>query len=314
MQTVTRYPRTIDAPRVLTRKALARGLNRYRLPSYAWMHDLLQEYRSRVNIIELWKTVFGSVPADLDVHDVLGMQVQFANRVDRELFPVDLTYLDDCLNSGEEDPLDCGLIPETYGLPWEMCDLEELPAGSIPVLAVLALPEILERTGYAVEGELDGLNMDLLEWWQEAVEEGDLDDIPTWNLSRDMDGVRRFREALALLRPPLNALATVLDTVARDSGNPFLDTPGSFYRAEYDEFWNEEWCWCASCVKELTRLYEPVRERVEQMRAYYDWYCPYYEVVPHRRRLVVRTLARLVEGEWEIRDGELVFTNGGSND
>jgi len=314
MQTVTRYPRTIDAPRVLTRKALARGLNRYRLPSYAWMHDLLQEYRSRVNIIELWKTVFGSVPADLDVHDVYEMQVQFAGRCHHERFPVDLNYLDDCVNSGEEDPLDCGLIPETYGLAWEMCDLEEISPGAIPIMAVLALPEILERTGYAVEGELDGLNMDLLEWWQEAVEEGDLDDIPTWNLSRDMDGVRRFREALALLRPPLNALATVLDTVARDSGNPFLDTPGSFYRAEYDEFWNEEWCWCASCVKELTRLYEPVRERVEQMRAYYNWYCPYYDVVPHRRRLVVRTLARLVEGEWEIRDGELVFTNGGSND
>jgi hypothetical protein len=314
MQAIARYPHTIDASRILTREVVVRALNRYRIPSYAWMYDLVREYRSRVTILEMWRIAFGAAPADLDVHDVLGMQVQFASRIDRELFPVDLWYLDDCLNSGEEDPFDCGLIPETYGLAWEMCDLEEISPGAIPIMAVLALPEILEKTGYTVEGELDGLNMDLLEWWQEAVEEGDLDDIPTWNLSRDMDGVRRFREALALLRPPLNALATVLDTVARDSGNPFLDTPGSFYRVEYDDFWNEEWCWCASCVKELTRLYEPVRERVEQMRAYYNWYCPYYDVVPHRRRLVVRTLARLVEGEWEIRDGELVFTNGGSND
>jgi len=313
MQAIARYPHTIDAPRILTREVVVRALNRYRIPSYAWMYDLVREYRSRVTILEMWKIAFGAAPADLDVHDVLGMQVQFANRVDRELFPVDLTYLDDCVNSGEEDPLDCGLIPETYGLPWEMCDLEELPAGSIPVLAVLALSEFLDEPGYAVAGSLDGLNESLLGWWQGAVDEGDLDELPTWGLPVDSGGVQQLRQALALLRPPLNALATVIDTIVKESGNLFLDTPGAFYRAEYDEFWNEDWCWCATCIRELTRLYEPVRERVEQMELYYDWYCPHYGVVPARRRLVARTLAQLAGGGWEIRDGELVFLNGGSN-
>lgn len=314
MQAVVRYPHAIDAPRILTRDAVTRRLNRCRIPFYGWTHDLLREYRVRVRVIELWRTVFGAVPDGLPVRDILEMQVQFAGRVSQTLFPVDLMYLDDCLNAGEEDVLDCGLIPETYGLAWEMCETEELRPGAIPVLAALALPELLDEAGAFCDGQLDGLTMGMLAWWQEAVEEGDLDEIPTWNLERNMAGVRQLREALVLLESPLGGMATVLDTIVKDSGNPFLDTPGAFYRTEYDDFWAEDWCWCATCVKELTRLFEPVRERIAEMDAYYNWYCPAYEIVPEHRRLVVQTLARLVAGEWEIRAGELVFTNGGSND
>ena len=293
MQNVAELPVTADAGRILTAKrvltgAAARGvLGWFLLPSYGWLSNWLAEARDRAFVSELWGDVFGE-PMPYD--NVFDAEVAFAQRVDRELFPLDLLAMDDILGMAEYPVLSYPIQVYTYGVPWEMCFGDEISWRDVPMVAAVHAAGLVDESpvyqdiqrhydfGSAFENWIG-------DWW--ARQGYETEPVLTWPRDR-LQAMARLRR----LPPPLDGLAGVYAAVVKETGSVFFDWPNGygFYRCEYSDdcFFL---CWCSDCVDMLAKAFAAVREDVRRMMAYYDW----FNGAGSDGRRVIRALVELEE-------------------
>jgi len=224
--------------------------------------------------------------------------VQFVQRVQQELFPVDLYTMDGYAYCSEtETPLSFGIPIDSLGVAWEITELGDF-VGALQVLLAI-IGERLVETALAVDWlDTDGF----LESAQAWLEKRGID--LAWGLPEGQDaheGLLLLRQALALQPEPLDGLAVALDTTLRNTGNPFLDTVDDGWRCEYDDY--DEFYWDSHTVRMLTAHYDEARPRIGQLNAYYKW----YDDTLHAESQVVQLLTRLAAGAWSIQEGEIIY-------
>jgi hypothetical protein len=104
----------------------------------------------------------------------------------------------------------------------------------------------------------------VIDWWHEHEQTP-----PDYNAIEWPNYYRRAVRCLELLDTPFDGLAALYECVRGDSGNPFLDSPDMMWRYEYqygDYYWDLE------DIRQLQRAYGEVRERLEDLQVYLDWY------------------------------------------
>lgn len=285
MQRVAGMPVAADADRVLTGAMVLGLLDRFRLPSYAWLSDWLAEARDRAYVGSLWEGILGEKMPD---GYVLDAEVAFAARVNAELFPLDMLAMDDIVNSGSEGcTLGWPIQLETFGVPWEMASPVEIVDAAVPVVAAVHAAGLFDESvvyhNMSVSCDINQKFEDWLrEWW---VGHGyETEPVLTWPRERD-----RAMELLRGLPPPLDGLAGVYAGVVKGAGNVFFDWPGGYYQAEYTNF--DYFCWCEGCVEDLAGQFAVVRDDVLRMLAYQRWF-----LWPGSSRQVTEALVGLEEG------------------
>lgn len=294
------------SPGILTNVVARNMLNHNFLPSYewlcrkvlegvdwdwkkeqTWLYRWLREIEEREWLAGLWIGVFGEAAPEGGIFD---SEVAFVNRVDAELFPVDLQMMDDMLGAMEGSTLQFGIPIYGFGVPWEvMGGPVELDSWDMPmVMAVHA-------SGMCDENELFLLmhrnNVDVMMdwsmiWWEE---QGMDPPVLTWPLDRE-----RTMERLRRLPAPLDGLVGVYAGVVKETGSVFFDWPGGYWQCEYTHL--DCFCWCPECVRVLAEMFEQVEDDVRRLRAYYLWWLT---ANADERRRVVDVLVGL-EGD----DGE----------
>jgi hypothetical protein len=136
------------------------------------MLESLGEATDLFQIMELWEGVFHCQPGEDDRGSVLDMQCAFACRVHNELFPLNLEFMDDLVNAGE-NPFSCGIPARSYGVPWDVVDPDWLPDEYKP------LADVLVRCGEIMSDECD---VDLV-WPDDGYEQLSTLDAPLDGLS-----------------------------------------------------------------------------------------------------------------------------------
>lgn len=289
MSRASAHASAVCTPRILNRDAVKRLLNRFRLPRYDVLASYLEDYGHRVRPWNLWKAVFDEeLPT---VRDAFTMECEFVGRVHREMFPLDLDYMDSLYGSGE-DPLNFGIPIQGYGLPWEIVSFGDLAPGAKPVLATLGLFYQFDLADSVEEGFYNRLDV----WWDDVGRRA-----PACRLDAGVGGLERFREALQCLGEPFDGLDVVVMVLLKETGNMFLDAVSTFWQEEYDEYF-DMYCWCPECIGVLAEQFSLVRPEVKRLERYYDW----WQETPDAQDQVLDVLERVVSGRWEIRDGELI--------
>lgn len=317
----------------------ARALaNACRLPRYGGILWALRGIGAHGHLASLWRACLPPEAGDPPVEeDTLELGFSFAGAVDRYLFPLDLSAMDDMVNSGEEDVFGCPIYLGACGVPWELAGFEGSGCAVHPVLAAIghqlvAGLEDPDNDGWQEEedegglplvqrvdlwGDLEGMPEarqdmaaiadDARQWWPANANR----EQPRWGLPPGKEGIIRLQEALRLQPPPLDALADAIDCILKDTGSIFLDQISGFWAMEYEVEYGADlhsWYWTPEDVRQLAGLYEQVRPTVERLDAYADWYTDDYGApIPERALLVADLLCRLVAGNWHIEEGGAVI-------
>lgn len=267
MQTTASLARATDTPRLLSRAGVARLLRRCQVPSYHLVGMALDDILARGRILAAWRAVFGVTPTDPQQY-TFDLECEFVARVHRELFPVDLSFLDDFYNSGEGNLLDYWIPFNGYGLPWELSDaMDEVEACATPVLAVLGSLGFLNENDFDID--VDDMLDDLATWWYRKSGQAEL---PAWDRPPgDEAGLKALQARLRRLPPPLDALADVVDIALKNTGNTFLDSVPWFWDVEYTGgYYGLDWT--AENVRELAEEFDRARPAVNRLEAYKRWY------------------------------------------
>ena len=294
-----------NLPTVLARPEIARIVNAkgahkllfcFRLPMYVGrdgqgyrqqvnLVDLLRKYSLRADIYTWWQKYFHESSPRKWLFD---LQCEFVNRVDEHLFPIDLSEMDNMLNSGayeEAEPLHYPILYLSYGIPWEIEAITEFDASVQPVIAVVAL---LLAGGEKMADEIDL-------WWEFL-------DVPRpeYHNVEWIGDLPRLRDALACQDGPLSGLSVAIECVCKDTGNVFIDSP-TWLRYEYDGY--DEFWWCDSDIETLAHEYAEVKDKIARLTAYQKW----FDHTPGAMEQVTRLLVDLVDREYFIQDGEVIF-------
>jgi len=276
--------------------SLRQSLGRRRLPRYGSVAVHLQEAGDRSYIAQLWQAVFGETRATDDPYEDL---CEFARRVDRERFPVDLWATSQSLGDAER-PTEVPIYIGGYGVPWEVVGFDGVDPPDRAMVAVVCTAGVPTLGIPPVATYRDTASRhhdDLLTWW--AAHGYDQASIPALTWPRD-PGVAVA--VLETLEPPLDGLATLYRCVVKDAENPFLDLPRGYWQGEYVQ-WEWDWYWDSPSIRELTDLFEQVRAEVERLLEYYAWW---NQTIPDAEAAVVAALVGLERSEVyeELRDDE----------
>lgn len=335
----------LDPGRLLSRAGLRAAIDacRPRLPGYGAIWNALACLNRRNQIAALWRAVLppaaGEPPVEKGIFD---LEVSLVWAVDDHLFPIDLDAMNEYVSCGdaEDSTLECPIPIRGLGVPWELCPLESISDDAKPVLAAIAaqlaggcdrdsgydgeedggglLIDVLHRELRDMDEEDepalgcpepagDGLADDAAKWWREVAGR----EPPRWGLPAGEPGIRRLQEALRCQEPPLDGLADVVDTIFKDTGNPFLDNPSGFWVAEYEAEYGEYdagWYWTPSDVAHLAALFDAVRPRAERLDALSRWYSDDWgRARPERIPQVADLLRRLAAGKWDIQNGKVIY-------
>jgi len=268
-----------NTPRILTALTIGRALQRHQLPFYSgrlWsLAQYLRETHEWGQIAQLWREVFDE---GLETNYLLDAQAEFVQRVDRELFPVELECMDEICGYDGENPLNYPIFITTYGVPYEV-GFEEVLQAHCPLLAAMLV------AGCSLEIPD---TLPVWEWWA-SVGYPDPDELPREELAWLANNSEQARILLRSLNPPLNGLATLYGCIAKDTDNLFLEIPDGPWQGEYWDMY-DAWYWSPGEIRALAKMFAAVREDVERLKNYLNWY---YE---GRNREIIQTLLKLGEG------------------
>lgn len=296
----------ISLPTAMTSPTVARIVNvkgahkllfRFRLPAYvgidkpgyrqqASLANLLREYSLRADIYTWWQKYFHEPSPRIKW--LFDLQRDFLHKVDERLFPINFSEMDSLFNSGgyeEVEPLHYSIPYWSYGVPWEM---EAIAEFTVPVQPVIAIVAPLLADGGAQVDELDL-------WWETS-------DVPRpeYRSVEWCGDLPRLRDALACQDAPLDGLSVAIECVCKDTGNVFIDVP-AWLRYEYANY--DEFSWCDDDIETLARRYAEVKDKIDRLVIYERW----FSHTPGAMGQVTRLLADLVNREYFIRDGEVIY-------
>lgn len=198
----------------------------------------------------LWRAVFGDAPPD--VGSPFDLECEFVWRVNEELFPIDLAYMDSYLGC-EEDPLNYPIPIIGYRIPWEEWDPRDLPGYVRSIAACLA-----DHRG----GDDD------------VVPEGGAIAWLRLNPPEGLPGADHLVESalqrLKCLGAPLDALADLVSSALRSMNNVFLDWSGSMY--DEGDFDLDAFYWDADNVRWLANQFAQARPAVERIQVFAKWF------------------------------------------
>lgn len=216
----------------------------------AW---LCTAYESR-QVYVLWREVFGEEPLACWERSEWDVMMEFLQRVDRELFPVDLQMMNEFYYSLDEEPMNVPVPVSGLRMPWEVLGVEDLPAWQ-------GVAGRLMQENF-VSAMADDMGM-----MPEPAE--DLLEI-TW----PGEGEEVVEEALGRLRAegePWDGLAELLRlSLEPMTGNPFLDWPDEaqwICEYAYNEFY-----WTAEDIRYLAEQWAAVKEVGARIANFREWY------------------------------------------
>lgn len=267
------HPDPYPAAGLLTAQAISRRLNRRRLPSYrAIARQLFEVVGFRLHVSTLWREIFDQPMPDEDPFDAF---ITFVQKVDRELFPVHLLYMDDLLYNVETwQDLVCYPIPYIgYGVPWEVECFSCLEPWAQPMVAALDIAGVI--------GDAGTINYDSDDYWERL----GYDEIPDLAWLRNVD---RAVEMLKQLPPPYDGLAAVYHAVCKNTDNLFIAIPSPGWTFEY---YMQDDSWDVAEIAWFAEMYAAGQDDVEALGHYFQWFA--HE--PNAARLVMDTLISLEE-------------------
>jgi len=251
---------------LLNFQAVERLFRRFRLPRYGALAEACGDPEVLL-IVTALRRAFADV-FDAPETALLGAWERedwlLAN-VERHLFPLDLEYINQIFYSAEESVLLGAVCFDAAGIPWEVCGMGNLPAGS----------EALYALTYRSLTPFAGIT-DVTELGDRLVETDD--EVMEWLAERDLVGsgwdYLAILAALQALPAPFTGLAAGYRRLARQSGNIFVDTlPGSWL-PEYGIFWADEaeFGWTPEDLRTLAGAWAEIAPAAQAWQAYQDWY------------------------------------------
>lgn len=209
--------------------------------NYSQLLSILVSMLDATRTYGLWRDVFGDAPPD--VENPFDLECEFVWRVNEELFPIDLAYMDSYLGC-EEDPLNYPIPIVGYRIPWEEWDARDLPPYVRSICACLAdhrgSDDNVVPEGLAIAWLLPGA--DLL--------------------------VENALQRLRCLGTPLDALADLVGSALRSTNNVFLDWSGM----DEEDFDSDAFYWDTDNVRWLASQFAQARPAVERIQAFAVWF------------------------------------------
>lgn len=246
-----------SALRILKAESVLGILNRFRMPKYSALIELLADYDVYSTACALWRGLFPDKA--LPGEDIWMVEEELLRMISEVYFSMD-DYNAELMYNTEEHPLTFTIMYESWGVGWEASGWIEVEEPVKPLAAVVAC----------------FLDMHCDPGWSEETVQDCIADAVTWlrergylPLSPYLWGDDEVREKLAGLPVPFDGLAVALDCIFRNRGNRFLDVPSIFFRMEYAQ---EELDWTVENVRLLGEEYHQVEGDIEKLCAYLDWY------------------------------------------
>jgi hypothetical protein len=258
------------------------------------MIHYITDAEDRFQLVILWRTFFPDVPIPKDM-DFREVTIELYSLVNATLFPLEWQAIDVWYEVDEQDnyhPFHYTIDYESGGVPWEALGLHELSYHLQPLFATVA-PLLVPDNGWDsiyIRQAADWLNK-----WDFQLEVG---------LPQDT-GLAKLRKALAAQPSPFNGLATLLDMLTRNSGNPFIDALPGGWRMEYDYHSEWEFYWNVEGLRQLTDFYKKARPLIDNTHDYYQW----YNHTQDSRFQVTQLLIKLMRGNWHMEGQDIVWHN-----
>lgn len=233
------------APRLLNRYGVISLLQRW------WFGDtdMLENYQLAAT---LYLDTFGERMPRCETP--FEAAAQFVNRVNDEVFPVDIGAMDQwlfCIEDWDTALLQTPLLVETYGIAWEMADFVDFK--DVAQLMIAICYEHL-ADGYVDEPWIK-------EWWRKY----GYSTPPRFGWPDDRAWAI---EHLRALKTPFNGLECVYRAVRKDNDNVFLDMCND-WRNEYER--DMEAYWDSYYIEWLRVAYADVRGEIERGRRLERW-------------------------------------------
>jgi len=199
----------------------------------------------------LWSHIFNDLPAPTSTEDLF---IDFANRVNDQLFEIDLDYMGELYYAANENPFDYPIYLYGYRLPWEVASIEELEPYQQPLAAWLSSWE----------------HDDPVDVWR-YFETYRLDALAVQLVPPEKTALRRSLVARLGGQPePFNALADLLAAAWDLDVQSIFLTCSNLAGEEYapaDLFY-----WTLEDIHYLTGQYNLARPAIHRIRAYTDWF------------------------------------------
>jgi hypothetical protein len=212
------------------------------LMNYSQLLSILVSMLDATHVYGLWHDVFGDAPPD--VQDPLDLECEFVWRVNEELFPIDLNYMDSYV-AFEEDPLNYPISIVGYRIPWESWATEDLPPHVRLLAACLAGHRRVDD---------DSLVGPAIPWLSLGMEHT----------------VESALQRLSCLDAPFNALSDLVGSALRSTNNVFLDWSGMMFDEE--DFDMDAFYWDVSNVHWLASQFAQARPAVERIQSFAVWF------------------------------------------
>jgi len=237
---------------------------------YREAHDAVINYLTFAETWVLWRDIFDEDVTDMKIGAYYDLTLQLVGRVHQTLFPVDLEYMDQVMESGD-NPMRYPIPIEGIRIPWEIAPLSDLEPCDQAIAAAIRMAR--------------GDEMDSEYWWWEELgilfDFDDKDNISQFDLyfwwlndvgSDDHELAVPHLARIAALPGPESAIADLVLACLAPSNNPFYDT--CTYALEY---FAREHYWVADDVRALARFYKEAEPILRRVRRYREWWREMYE-------------------------------------
>jgi hypothetical protein len=251
-----------------------------RPPGYTRAASYLQGLLDSLSIYELWEVIFGQNKTACA--DPFSLEVEFVQRVNAELFPVDLGAMDQIYYGYDGPILDLPIPVAGWRLPWETMVVRELPgyqqAAAACIIAAsgeIALYED-DEPPWPPDLSAEELLSIRLAGWEDTPE------IPWLSMDAPPGAAGTALKRLTSSPLPasnqdgLQAAAGLADLVRNaitgPTGNPFLDLSSDpLWDDDYD-YCDIPYYWYPGDIRRLADLYSRARPIVERIEAFRRWF------------------------------------------